>query len=65
MAISTFLLIGWILSWFRVHHLMIQAIHELFHKDISVAVYYFFFFVFGVFGDIILLFQGGYTTYLF
>ncbi len=65
MAITTFLLIAWILSWFKIDHLVIQAVHELFDKEITTATYYFAFLIFGAVGDIILLFQGAYITYLF
>ena len=43
MAILTFLLIGWILSWFGFHKLFIQAFKELFNLEISKASYYFYF----------------------
>lgn len=65
MAIITFLIIGWILSWFKFERLMIQAFKELFSKDITKATYYFLFFCLGVFGDLVLLFQGAYYEYIF
>lgn len=63
MAIITFLIIGWILNWFKFERLVIQAFKELFDKDISKATYYFLFLCIGVFGEIILLFQGAYYEY--
>lgn len=63
MAIMTFLLVGWILSWFKFESLIIQAFKELFGKDITKATYYFLFFCAGVFGEIVLLFQGTYYEY--
>ena len=63
MTILTFLLIGWILNWFKFERLVIQAFKELFNKDISSASYYFLFFCVGVLGDIVLLFQGAYYEY--
>ena len=36
-AIITFLLIGWILNWFKFEGLVIQAFRELFNKDITKA----------------------------
>ncbi len=61
MAIITFLLIGWILNWFKFDALLIQAIKELFDKDTSKATYYFLFFCVGILGDIVLFFQGTYS----
>ena len=49
-AIITFLLIGWILNWFKFEGLVIQAFRELFNKDITKASYYFLFLSIGVFG---------------
>jgi len=63
MAILTFLLVGWILSWFKFERLIIQAFKELFNKDITKATYYLLFFGIGVFGEIVLLFQGAYYEY--
>ena len=63
MAIITFILVGWILSWFKFERLIIQAIKELFNKDITKATYYFLFLYVGVFGEIVLLFQGAYFEY--
>ena len=63
MAIITFLLIGWILSWFKFQELIIRAFKELFNKDITKATYYFLFFCIGIFGEIVLLFQGAYYEY--
>jgi hypothetical protein len=58
MTIITFLLIAWILSWFKFEKIFIQAIKELFNKEVSKASYYFVFFCIGVIGDITLLFNG-------
>jgi len=58
MTIIVFLLIAWILSWFRFEQLFIQACKELFKKEVSKASYYFVFFCIGVFGDIMLLLNG-------
>jgi hypothetical protein len=39
MAIVTFLIIGWILSWFKFNKLFIQAFKELFELEITNASY--------------------------
>jgi len=57
MAILTFILVGWILNWFKFDRLFIQAFKELFNKDITKATYYFFFFCTGILGEIVLLLQ--------
>ncbi|WP_433750492.1 hypothetical protein [Falsibacillus pallidus] len=64
MAILTFLLIGWVLSWFKFNELFIQAFKELFKLDITKASYYFVFFCIGFLGDIILFFKGTYEIIL-
>ncbi|NLB20359.1 MAG: hypothetical protein GX829_05950 [Clostridium sp.] len=64
MAIVTFLLIAWILSWFKFNKIFIQAIKELFHLEISQASYYFVFFSIGFIGDLILFFRGTYELIL-
>jgi hypothetical protein len=64
MAIVTFLIIGWILSWFKFNKLFIQAFKELFKLEITNASYYFVFFCLGFFGDLILLFKGTYELIL-
>jgi len=58
MTIVCFLIIAWILSWFKFEQLFIQAIKELFNKELTKASYYFIFFCIGVIGDITLLFNG-------
>ncbi|MGE6205619.1 hypothetical protein [Guptibacillus hwajinpoensis] len=58
MTIVSFLLIGWILSWFKFEQLFIQAFQELFNKTITKASYYFIFFCIGLIGDIVLLLKG-------
>ncbi|BCB03909.1 hypothetical protein [Bacillus sp. KH172YL63] len=58
MTIVTFLLIAWMLSWFKFERLFIQAFKELFHKEVTVASYYFIFFCIGTLGDITLFFNG-------
>lgn len=63
MAIITFLIIGWILNWFKFERLIVQAFKEVFNKDITKATYYFIFFAVGILGEIILLFQGAYYQY--
>jgi hypothetical protein len=63
MAIITFIFIGWILSLFKFEQLIIQAFKEIFNKDITKATYYFLFLCVGVFGEIVLLFQGVYYEY--
>jgi hypothetical protein len=63
MSILTFLIIGWIASWFKFDKLFIQAFKELFNKEISKASYYFLFFCIGVIGDLILFIQGAYFEY--
>lgn len=60
MAIITFLIIGWILSWCKFEELVIQAFKELFSKDITKATYYFLFLCLGAFGEIVLLLEGTY-----
>lgn len=64
MAIITFLLIAWILSWFEFDTLFIQAFKELFKMSITNATYYFVFFGIGIFGDIILFLKGTYELIL-
>ncbi|OCT12950.1 hypothetical protein A8709_21755 [Paenibacillus pectinilyticus] len=63
MTILTFLLIAWILNWFKFERLIIGAFKELFNKEITTATYYFLFFCLGVFGDMVLLIQGAYYDY--
>lgn len=63
MAILTFLIIGWILSWFKFDRVFIQAFKELFNKEVSSATYYFCFFGIGIIGEIVLLMQGAYYEY--
>ncbi|MFF2754986.1 hypothetical protein ACFVR1_14700 [Psychrobacillus sp. NPDC058041] len=63
MAIITFLIVGWILNWFKFEQLIIQAFKELFSKEITKATYYFLFFCVGVLGEIFLFFQGAYYEY--
>jgi hypothetical protein len=60
LAILTFLGIAWILSLFKFDQLFIQAFKELFSRDVTKATYYFVFLCIGVFGEIVLLFQGAY-----
>jgi len=62
MMIVSFLLIGWILSWFKFNALFIQALKELFNKEITIASYYFVFFCIGTFGDLLLFFKGAYNV---
>ncbi|MGG4169331.1 hypothetical protein ABEW00_17960 [Rossellomorea vietnamensis] len=64
MAIITFLLIGWMLSWFKFQHLFIKAFKELFKLEITSASYYFVFFCIGLFGDLVLFIQGSYEVIL-
>ncbi|MGB7999369.1 MAG: hypothetical protein WCF60_04620 [Anaerobacillus sp.] len=64
MTIVSFLIIGWILSWFKFDQIFIQAIQELFNKDITKASYYFIFFCIGAIGDIAFLFNGTFYDYL-
>lgn len=63
MAIITFLIISWILTWFKFEKMFIKAFKELFGKDITEATYYFSFLCVGAFGEIVLLFQGAYYVY--
>lgn len=65
MMIISFLLISWILSWFKFDELFIQALKELFNKKATIASYYFIFFCIGAIGDLILFFNGNYITNLF
>lgn len=60
MAIITFLGVAWILSLFKFDRMFIQAFKELFNKDVTRATYYFLFLCIGIFGEIVLLFQGAY-----
>jgi len=60
MSIVAFLIIGWILSWFKFDQLFVQSFKELFNKEISKASYYFVFFCIGALGDIILFIGGEY-----
>lgn len=55
MTIVSFLIIAWILSWFKFEQIFVQAIKELFNKEITKASYYFIFFCIGAIGDIVLL----------
>ena len=64
MLIVSFLLIGWILSWFKFNHLFITAFNELFNKEITTASYYFIFFCIGAAGDVILFFRGAYDSFI-
>ena len=64
MAITTFLIIGWILSWFKFNKLFIQAFKELFKLEITNASYYLVFFCIGSFGDLILFIKGTYEIIL-
>lgn len=63
-AIVTFLIINWVLSWFKFNKFFIQAFKELFKLEITIATYYFSFFIIGFIGDIILFFQGFYKFIL-
>jgi hypothetical protein len=60
MTIISFIIVGWVLSWFKFEQLFIKAFKELFNKDITIASYYFIFFCIGAIGDIALLFNGTY-----
>ncbi|TDL31209.1 hypothetical protein E2R51_15610 [Jeotgalibacillus sp. S-D1] len=64
MMILSFLIIAWILSWFKFHDLFVQAFKELFNKEITVASYYFIFFCIGMFGDIVLFLRGAYDVWI-
>lgn len=64
MTIVTFLIIAWILSWFKFERLFIAAIKELFNKDITKATYYFVFFCIGTLGDITLFLNGTFYEHL-
>jgi len=57
MTIVIFLIIAWILSWFKFEQLFIEAFKELFNKEITKASYYFIFFCIGAIGDIVLIFN--------
>lgn len=63
MMIVSFLLIGWILSWFKFNKMFIQAFKELFNKKITIASYYFIFFCVGTIGDVILFARGNYNIF--
>lgn len=65
MMILSFLLTGWIVSWFKFDELFILALKELFNKRVTIASYYFTFFRIGAIGDLILFFNGNYISNLF
>ncbi|WP_061810988.1 hypothetical protein [Rossellomorea vietnamensis] len=58
MTIASFLIIAWILSWFKFDRLFIQACKELYKKEVTKATYYFTFFCIRTIGDITLFFNG-------
>ncbi|MEH6944121.1 hypothetical protein [Bacillus sp. JJ722] len=58
MTIVSFIIIAWVLSWFKFEQIFIQAFKELFSKEISTASYYFLFACIGAIGDIVSLFNG-------
>lgn len=62
--IVSFLLIGWILSWFKFNYMFNQVFKELFKKDITIASYYFVFFCVGTIGDLVLFVRGSYDVWL-
>lgn len=62
MVIVTFLIIGWILSWFKFNELFTQAFKELFKLEITNASYYFVFFCIGFLGDLVLFIKGTYEV---
>ncbi|MBU3114875.1 hypothetical protein [Clostridium lacusfryxellense] len=64
MMIVSFLLIGWILNWFKFSKIFIQAFKELFKKEITIASYYFIFFCIGTISDFILVINGAYNVIL-
>ncbi|MEK4231245.1 hypothetical protein [Solibacillus sp. FSL H8-0538] len=64
MMIVSFLVIGWILSWFKFNNLFIQAFKELFNKEITIASYYFIFFCVGIIGDLFLSIRGAYDVWI-
>ncbi len=64
MTIASFLIIAWILSWFKFEQLFIQAFKELFNKEVTKATYYFIFFCIGTIGDITLFFNGTFYNVL-
>ncbi|MEX3622597.1 hypothetical protein [Viridibacillus arvi] len=60
MIIVSFIIIAWVLSWFKFEQIFIQAFKELFNKEISKASYYFIFACLGAIGDIVALLNGSY-----
>ncbi|OBZ16408.1 hypothetical protein [Bacillus sp. FJAT-26390] len=64
MMIVSFLIIAWVLSWFKFNQLFVQAFKELFNKEITIASYYFMFFGIGAIGDLILFINGSYNVLL-
>jgi hypothetical protein len=62
MLIVSFLLIGWILCWFKFNNMFIGAFKELFNMEITIASYYFIFFCIGTIGDLILFIKGIYNV---
>lgn len=65
MNIICFLLIGWILSWFKFERVVIRSFKELFNKEITIASYYFIFFCVGAIGDMVLVLGGDYYNNIF
>lgn len=63
--ILSLLLTSWVLSWFGFDKLFIQAIKELFKKEVTIASYYFVFFCVGTIGELVLFFNGHYAVHLF
>jgi hypothetical protein len=64
MIIVSFLIIGWILSWFKFEQMFIQAFKELFNKEVTKASYYFVLFCSGLLGELILIIKGTYYNKL-
>ncbi|MBS4207346.1 hypothetical protein [Bacillus sp. FJAT-50079] len=58
MTIISFIIIAWVLSWFKFEQLFIRAFKELFNKEITIASYYFLFACVGAIGDVVALFNG-------
>ncbi|UOQ49188.1 hypothetical protein MUN88_03415 [Gracilibacillus caseinilyticus] len=64
MAIMSFLVTAWVLSWFKFEQFFIQAFKELFNKDITKTSYYFIFFCFDTIAEVGLFFNGSYIDRL-
>ena len=42
------LILAWILSWFNLHNIFIDAINQIFHTDFNTSVYWLAFAILGI-----------------